>query len=171
MPLGGALLALLAGGAYWHFLSGSDQRPLSDAPGAGVGGEIPEIALGRVDKTGAHGPLGRRDIFRYGAMVVPGEQVALQPPRPTPPPMTMPTPPPRMTPALPPMNVHFIGTLEVDKRGLKVAVLLTDQKEVLTGQAGDIVANRFRIIRIGLESVDVQDMGSDSVRRIPLGGS
>jgi hypothetical protein len=69
------------------------------------------------------------------------------------------------------LNVHFIGTLEVKKNNLLVAVLVTDQKEVLTGKPGDIVANRLRIIRIGLESVDVQDMGSDSVRRIPLGGS
>ena len=65
------------------------------------------------------------------------------------------------------MNVKYIGTV-ADKKGLKVAVLMTDRKEVLTGKAGDVVANRLKIVAIGLESVDVQDMGSDRVRRIPL---
>ncbi len=65
------------------------------------------------------------------------------------------------------MSVKYIGTV-ADKKGLKVAVLMTDRKEVLTGKAGDVVANRLKIVAIGLESVDVQDMGSDRVRRIPL---
>jgi hypothetical protein len=65
------------------------------------------------------------------------------------------------------MNVKYIGSV-ADKRGLKVAVLMTDRKEVLTGRAGDVVANRLKIVNIGLESVDVQDLGSDRVRRIPL---
>jgi hypothetical protein len=42
---------------------------------------------------------------------------------------------------------------------------------VLTGQPGEVVGNRFRIVKIGLESVDVQEVGSDQVRRIPLRGN
>ena len=53
-----------------------------------------------------------------------------------------------------------MGAIE-DKRGLKVAVFLTDKEEVLTGQAGQLVGNRFRIVRIGLESVDIQEVGSE----------
>jgi hypothetical protein len=83
----------------------------------------------------------------------------------TPPPVTVPTPPP-----LPPLNIKYIGAFE-GKKGLKVAVLMTDRKEVLTGQVGEVVANRYRIVRIGLESVDVQDVGSEQVRRIPLKGN
>ena len=49
-------------------------------------------------------------------------------------------------------------------------VFLTDKEEVLTGQAGQLVGNRFRIVRIGLESVDIQEVGSEQTRRIPLGG-
>jgi hypothetical protein len=83
----------------------------------------------------------------------------------TPPPVTVPTPPP-----LPPLNIKYIGAFE-GKKGLKVAVLMTDRKEVLTGQVGEVVANRYRIVKIGLESVDVQDVGSEQVRRIPLKGN
>ena len=67
------------------------------------------------------------------------------------------------------MTVRYVGAIE-DKRGLKVAVFLTDKEEVLTGQAGQLVGNRFRIVRIGLESVDIQEVGFDQTRRIPLGG-
>jgi hypothetical protein len=65
------------------------------------------------------------------------------------------------------MNIKYIGAFE-GRRGLKVAVLMTDRKEVLTAQAGQVVANRYRIVRIGVESVDVQEVGSEQVRRIPL---
>ena len=47
---------------------------------------------------------------------------------------------------------------------MKVAVLVTDRREVLTGQAGEVVANRYRIARIGLESVDLEDVGVADVR-------
>jgi hypothetical protein len=75
-----------------------------------------------------------------------------------------------MPPPLPPLNIKYIGVLE-NKRGLKVAVLMTDRKEVLTGQVGEVVANRLKIVRIGIESVDVQEVGSEQVRRIPLKGN
>ena len=72
---------------------------------------------------------------------------------------------------MPPLTVKYIGSLADDGRGLKVAVLLNERKEVLTGGVGEVVANRFRIVSIGLESVDLQDMGSDRVQRIPLEGN
>ena len=73
------------------------------------------------------------------------------------------------TPMLPPLNLRYIGSVE-NAQGVKVAVLVTDKREVLTGQAGEIVANRYRIARIGLESVDLEDVGTGQSRRIPLRG-
>jgi hypothetical protein len=68
------------------------------------------------------------------------------------------------------LNVKYIGSLE-NPQGLKVAVLLTDRREVLYGQVGDVLANRFRIVKIGLESVDIQEMGTERIRRVPLRGN
>ena len=48
---------------------------------------------------------------------------------------------------------------------------LIGRREVLTGQAGETVANRYRIARIGLESVDLEDVASGQSRRIPLRGN
>jgi hypothetical protein len=66
--------------------------------------------------------------------------------------------------------VKYIGSVEA-RRGPKVAFFLTDQKEVLSGQVGETVMNRFKIVRIGLESVDVQELASGQVRRLPLRGN
>ena len=72
--------------------------------------------------------------------------------------MTAPTPPP-----LPALNIKYIGTLErPGQPGLKLAMFMTERKEVLTGQVGQVVANRFVVKRIGLESVDIQELGSDA---------
>jgi hypothetical protein len=68
------------------------------------------------------------------------------------------------------LNLKYIGSLE-NAKGLKVAVLLTDRNEVVTGQTGEVVANRYRIVRIGFESVEVLDVGSGQTRRIPLKGN
>lgn len=129
--------------------------------------DLPRIDLARLESPKSRSGAGRRDLFDFGVPPAPP---------PTPPPVIvatpvgppLPPPPPTPTP-LPPLTVRYVGAIE-DKRGLKVAVFLTDKEEVLTGQAGQLVGNRFRIVRIGLESVDIQEVGSDQTRRVPLGG-
>lgn len=167
------LTALALLGAAWLAL-----RPAPAVVGGMRSGEetaqgksdgLPRIDLGRIDaKLGPSG-AGNTDVFQFGSS--PSRVAA----RPTAPPVvvapptvaTGPDAAPTPTP-VPALNVKYIGTV-ADKKGLKVAVLMTtDRKEVLTGKAGDVVANRLRIVTIGLESVDVQDLGSDHVRRIPL---
>jgi len=130
--------------------------------------ELPRIDLARLDRPRPESGVGHRDLFDFAApppTPPPPPMPSAPPVEETPPPVTVPTPPP-----LPPLNIKYIGAFE-GKKGLKVAVLMTDRKEVLTGQVGEVVANRYRIVKIGLESVDVQDVGSEQVRRIPLKGN
>jgi hypothetical protein len=168
--VGLAALALLW--AAWTWLRpapGGVGVRTGEETGQGKGEAIPRIDLGRIDAGVGPSGAGDIDVFQFGA---PPTRVA---PRPTPPPVVLAPPTVAMGPEaspvptpVPAMNVKYIGTV-ADKKGLKVAVLMTtDRKEVLTGKAGDVVANRLRIVTIGLESVDVQDLGSDRVRRIPL---
>jgi hypothetical protein len=136
-------------------------------PERGAASDLPRIALTRLDTPPPESPLGSRDIFDYGPP--PTTQPPPPPPTTAPAPtlapvVTAPTPPP-----LPPLNVKYVGAVE--QRGVKVAMFLTDTKEMLTGQAGEVVANRFRIVKIGLESVDIQEVGAEHVRRIPLRGN
>lgn len=167
--LGGIVGLALAAGLY------SRSRGDSPAPAAGTAASsgrpaeesVPRIDLGRLESRRVAGGLGERDIFDFGTP----PPTAAPPPPPSSlasiatPPATAQTPPP-----MSPLGVKYIGTLE-DRRGLKVAFFLTDGKEVVTGQTGQVVANRYRILRIGVESVDIQEVGSGQVRRLPFRGN
>jgi hypothetical protein len=145
-------------------------RPRREAPAAAV----PRIGLDRLDRSRGEVEVGRRDLFAYGAgdHATPESKTAAEPPPPAP---VAAIPPAAdaaagQGPTLPPMHLKFIGAVG-NARGVKVAVLLTDRNEVLTGQQGDVVANRYRIERIGIESVDLADVGTGQSRRIPLKGN
>jgi hypothetical protein len=146
----------------------SRSRP--DAPT----GSVPRIDLARIEEPGPDVEIGRRDIFAYGAARQASEAME-EPaaPYPAPPPVRPsaaasrdPMAGPR---GLPPMNLKFIGSVG-NEEGVKVAVLVTERNEVLTGRPGDVIANRYRIERIGIESVDIEDVGTGQSRRIPLKG-
>ena len=156
---------------------GAVLRPRASAPSAPLP-PVPRIDLARLDQPTGVDEAGRRDLFAFGAQAEPAPE-----PLPT---VTVPTPPPAGaagatggldatadahlgTPTLPPLNLRYIGSVE-SAHGVKVAFLVTDRREVLTGQAGEVVANRYRIARIGLESVDLEDVGTGQSRRIPLRG-
>ena len=137
---------------------------------------VPRIDLARVDSMGSEAEVGRRDLFAYGPLRSRGDDAPPPPPSvepaPTPAPRRV---EPRTTRAgssrsgLPPMNLKFIGSVG-NAEGVKVAVLVTERNEVLTGQAGEVIANRYRIEKIGIESVDLEDVSSGQSRRIPLKG-
>ena len=68
------------------------------------------------------------------------------------------------------MGVKYAGFVEKttpsgDKA--KYAIFL-DGNEILAGAEGETVANRFTVIKIGLESVTVSAEGSSTTQRIPL---
>jgi hypothetical protein len=171
----GVVIAVLT--TWWLWPAGS--LPLVGQP-SGSGPEalpIPRVALARLDAPRPGGEAGRRNLFEFGSAPVP----AATPP----PPVVVATPPPAVrpgqgspgladsapaVPSLPPLNVKYIGSVE-NAAGIKVAVLVTDRQEVLTGQSGQVIANRYRIARIGLESVDLEDISTGQSRRVPLRGS
>ena len=137
--------------------------------------EIPRIDLARLSSSGRPAATSHRDLFSYGeaAPRADGHGPAPTPSEPPAPPSAAPpadTGVALAAAAAASFNVKYIGSVE-NKRGLRVAIFLTDKKEILTGQTGELVANRIRIVKIGLESVDIQDVGSDRVRRVPLKGN
>ncbi len=175
-----AVAALLSVG--WAVFRETTPAAVPTAPAATTGArpgvkrepDVPRIDLARLERPRPDSGIGKRDLFDFATPPPPpppppGSSVAraqAEEDAATPPPVVAPpTPPP-----LPPMNLKYIGAFE-GRKGLKVAVLMTDHKEVLTAQAGEVVANRYRVVRIGLESVDVQEVGSEHVRRIPLKGN
>ena len=163
MAAGGALVLALLG--WWWLRGGAPPPtdPASQQAAGGLGGTVPRIGLDRLAQRG--GPLapGKRPLFDYGApppTPVPPPTLAPEPTTPTPVPLPTPTP-------LPPLAVNYMGSVDNGK-GVRVALFVTDKKEVLAGQVGETVMNRFRVMKIGYESVDVQQVGFDQVQRLPL---
>jgi hypothetical protein len=158
--------------AAWRWYGGDAGTEVEGARGVVGRSEtetVPRIDLQRLDRVPDPVALGQRDLFAYG----PPPTLAAPPPTPTPvrsasAPTPRPGPVAPVAPVAAPLQVSYIG--KVEGQGARVAILLSDKKEVLTGREGDLVANRLRIVKIGLESIDVQDVGSDRVRRLPLEG-
>jgi hypothetical protein len=166
---GGGLVALLALGYLWLRPSAPTAGPAAAGSGRraeGRGAAVGRIGLERLESPVSAEPGVQRDLFQFGQPPTP-------PPTPPPPtqvvevPITeppVPTPPP-----LPPLNVKYIGSLEA-KPGIRVAFFQTEKKDIVTGQVGEVVMNRFKVVKIGYESADIQEVGMDHVRRLPLRG-
>ena len=169
--LGGLGLVLAVVLFFWLRGSSPPLAAATTATGPASVEDLPRIDLARLTEERPETEVGRRDLFDFGAAPV---KDTPPPPVHTPPPVLLATPTPGpplpSVPRLPPLNLKYIGSLE-RMPGLRVAVLLTDRNEILTGQAGEVVANRYRIVKIGFESVDLQEVGTGDTRRIPLRGN
>lgn len=120
----------------------------------------------RLDALNAERPTpvtGERNLFRFKPKPAP------PPPSPSrgtatggvsaPPVPTGPPPPP-------PIALKFIGVLESPDRSQKIAVL-RDDRGVYQGREGDIIEGRYKILKIGVESIDmayVDGRGRQTIR-------
>jgi len=71
------------------------------------------------------------------------------------------------TPKAPPIKWKYYGFAESSTDEQKRAFLL-DGEEILIGAEGDIFQKRFRIVRIGLNSIVVEDMQFKDEQTLPL---
>jgi len=159
--MGGAAAAMLV--AIWMMWPAT---PAPSAAGAGPRGRgrpapasetaaadpVPSVKLGSLTASRREPADTPRNPFRY------------QPKAPPPPPAVAPSPEPgeapKVMPAVPtgpppaaPIALKFIGMVE-RKDGTKWAAL-TDGKVVMHGKDGDIIDGRYRIVKIGTESVEI----------------
>jgi hypothetical protein len=98
-------------------------------------------------------------------------------PRPAPPPppgpsgppaARMPGPPPvEGPPPVPPIPLKFIGIVE--KQGLKVAAL-SDCRSTFYGSEGQIIDGRYRLVRIGIESLVIEYLDGTGRTTVRLEG-
>ncbi len=87
------------------------------------------------------------------------------PPRPKPNPITLP-PAPVGPPPPPPINLKFFGTARRSS-GLVQAFLLQGDN-VYLASAGEIVAHKYKIISINLNSIQVEDLQNNNTQTLPL---
>jgi hypothetical protein len=133
------------------------------------GSEVPVIGLDRLGRDQAPSSRPDRDVFKFGResradlFPVPAPVIKLAPtPIPMPTEEVAPTPTPWPT-----LNVSLIGIVDNGVGG-KIASFVKDGEVVLVGRAGQVLGNAFRVVRIGTESAEIEELGSGRTRRLPL---
>jgi len=108
----------------------------------------------------------QRDLFRFKPKAAPSRPV-----RPSadvdPVPSGPPTP---AAPTLAPITMRFIGLVESSENAQKIAIL-SDGRGIYEGREGDIIEGRYRILRIGVESVEMAYLDGRGRQTIRLSGS
>jgi hypothetical protein len=103
-----------------------------------------------------------RDPFRFKPKPVPPPPPA----RNTPPPVPVVTGPP----PLPPIPLRFIGLIETVQRAGRVALLSDGRGAVMSGREGDLIEGRYRVMRIGTDSLELAYADGRGRQTIRLSG-
>lgn len=129
---------------------------------------VPPVHLHALEEARPNPLVRDRNLFRFK-------------PKPLPPPPPLPVvrlpvgppPPPADPPAprLPPITYRFIGIAEAPNRSLTVAVLSDGVGHVFQGSVGDVIEGRYRILRIGPESIEMAYLDGRGRQTIRLTGS
>lgn len=115
---------------------------------------------------------GARNIFQFGQAAPPPEKpkplpnpgkIAInQPPQlPGPPPGPPPPPPP------PPINLKYYGYTNVRGENRKKAFFL-DGEDILMGWEGETIKSRYKVVHVGVNSVEVEDLQFKDKQTLPL---
>jgi hypothetical protein len=180
----GALVVLLVAALWWNVGGGGGDQALPaisaragaapQRPGARATGAAPAlvetVALAELQAPAPEPVTAGRNPFRF--------QAAAAPP---PPPDEDARPDGRGVPPAggpfvqgpagpPPIPLRFIGTVDEVSRHLKLAVL-SDGRNVFYGREGDIIEGRYRIVRIGVESIEMTHVDGRGQQTIRLSGS
>jgi hypothetical protein len=107
----------------------------------------------------------QRNLFRFKPKPPPPPPKVTTPVE-TAPPVAIGPPPP---PPLPPITLKFIGTL--DRAGKKIAVLSDSAGHVDYGAEGATIGGRYRVLKIGVESIEMSYLDGRGRQTIRLTGS
>lgn len=172
-----AVLALVLVGALYRAFTASST--VADADAASVGQSpsanrgpagpglvtAPDVRLESLDADRARPAGAERNLFRFGARPAaerrPSED-RLPPPAPTPA-QSAPT-----TPSVAPITLKFIGVVQATAQAQTYAVL-RDDRGVYHGREGDVIEGRYRILRIGTESIELAYVNGSGRQTIRLG--
>lgn len=174
----GALLVVLAMVFYRTVGSGpatssggvspSNQRratarhPNAQAPAA------PKVNLGVLEAERPAPIEAERNVFRFKPKPPPLPPPSMRPETSA----TAPAVPtgPAAPPPPPPITLKFIGIMEQPGTKVKIAVLSDGQGAPMFGQEGGTVAGRYRVIRIGVESIELSYLDGRGRQTIRLTG-
>lgn len=167
------LVVLLGGGAYVVNPWSADQpaplrqqAPAASARAAQGAGPVADVRLDLLTATGGDTPTVSRNPFRFEQRAVPAVRRAAAAPRPefTGPPVPTGPPPP------PPITLRYIGLIEAPPRTGRVALLSDGRGGLMYGREGDTVDGRYRMLRVGLDSIEMAYLDGRGRQTIRLSG-
>ena len=130
-------------------------------------GPAPEVHLKALDGERPKPIDAERDLFRFKTRAAPPvPRVAERPVAVNP----APTGPPPVPP-LPPIALKFIGIVQQGEQSPKIAILSDGRHVPFYGREGDIIEGRYKILRIGVESIDMSYIDGRGRQTIRLSGS
>ena len=170
--IGAIYRAWQAGPSVTPFAASSERdRAAAGGQAAPAGAAAPDVHLNALEAERPKPGSGERNLFRFKPKAAPpppapgGATGGTRPPVVAPVPSGPPPPPP-----LAPISYKFIGIVEATERSAKIAVL-SDGRNVFQGREGDIIEGRYRILRIGEESIDIAYLDGRGRQTIRLTGS
>lgn len=173
-----ALLIVLLGVLWYWYVPAVPPTPTSNetsgAPAA-VPGQLPVPDPLRLNALGASSELaeaGRNPfVFGQGNVASAPGSAFLTTPQAAPPPGPAVPPPPPVPQGPPPIPLRLTG-LTVVQEGGRPLVTLKDPATNTLYQAfeGDIVDGRYRVVRVGVQSVVVSYLDGSGIRTLALGG-
>ena len=131
----------------------------------------PDVHLEKLDAQHPKPGEVDRNLFRFKPKPPPPP-----PPPPAPPPVQVVQPPVAVPsgpppPPPPPITLKFIGLIGPTPQVPKIAVLTDGKGLPVYGKEGDIILGQFRLIRIGVESVELSYLDGRGRQTIRLSGS
>ena len=133
------------------------------APSAAQGDDAPKVHLDALSADRQR-PDARRDLFRF-------KEKPLPPPPPPPPRIPVPVEPVDTgPPPPPPITLKFIGFVDSDTPGKRIAFLSDGRGAPLSAHEGDTVLGQYRILRIGAESIEMSYLDGRGRQTIRLSG-
>lgn len=173
--LGALALVLAAAAIYWLWPSPSGPGAATSNPRAaagagrqaGGGGPVLDVHLDALNAARPTPAETERNLFRFKPKAPPAPPPTTRPvnPQPAPPPTG-----PAGTTGLAPIALKFFGVVAPPGKP-KIAALSDGQGHTFYGREGDIIEGRYRIIRIGEESIEMAYPDGRGRQTIRLTGS
>jgi len=118
---------------------------------------------------------GERSLFEFGAPPKPKDPTpTVAPVKPTtPPPPPKPEQPPATPPkpVIPPIPLKFYGYVadpRIAMPGVSKRAFFLDGEDIVVAGENDVIHNRFKVIRIGVNSAVVEDTTNNNQQTLPL---
>ena len=146
--------------------AGAARQPAS--PASGTAPAPPAVHLDVLNGERPKPEASERNLFRFKVKAPPAPPPA--PVRPAQPIEAVPAGPPPPPPVAP-ITLKFIGIVEAPSHGEKIAILSDGRNAPFYGKEGAIIEGRYRILKIGVESVEIAYTDGRGRQTIRLTGS